>query len=148
MNTTVSVIMMRKNFGMVRSGPAKAAGHSTLSMVSSLAGAGTAGAARPDWEWSWGWQRRPGSLVGSGRGSIWGGDAGNGGARRTVHFLRASTFPTMNTSFLKNLRASLIALVALGLGALAFTGCQTMEGAGKDIERAGEKIQENAEKHN
>jgi predicted small secreted protein len=38
-------------------------------------------------------------------------------------------------------------LVALGLSlicALLFSGCNTMEGLGKDTERAGEKIQENA----
>ena len=35
-----------------------------------------------------------------------------------------------------------------GLLAVAFilTGCNTMEGAGKDIERGGEKIQDKAEK--
>ena len=37
-----------------------------------------------------------------------------------------------------------LALLAALLGLLAFTGCRTMEGAGKDIERAGEKIQDNA----
>lgn len=36
------------------------------------------------------------------------------------------------------------AILAALLGLLAFTGCRTMEGAGKDIERAGEKIQDNA----
>jgi entericidin B len=41
-------------------------------------------------------------------------------------------------------RTTVLALFSLVLGALAFSGCQTMEGAGKDIERAGEKIQENA----
>lgn len=35
-------------------------------------------------------------------------------------------------------------LIALILGALGFSGCRTMEGAGKDIEHAGEKIQENS----
>jgi len=35
-------------------------------------------------------------------------------------------------------------VVTLVLSALAFSGCRTMEGAGKDIERAGEKIQDNA----
>ena len=37
-------------------------------------------------------------------------------------------------------------LLALGLAlcALFFSGCNTMEGLGKDTERAGEKIQENA----
>ena len=37
-------------------------------------------------------------------------------------------------------------LLALGLSLCArlFSGCNTMEGLGKDTERAGEKIQENA----
>jgi predicted small secreted protein len=40
---------------------------------------------------------------------------------------------------------SLTTLVfALFLAALSFSGCRTMEGAGRDVERAGEKIQENA----
>lgn len=43
---------------------------------------------------------------------------------------------------------AVVACIALFVGALAFSGCQTMKGAGKDVERAGEKIQENAEKHN
>jgi predicted small secreted protein len=34
---------------------------------------------------------------------------------------------------------------SLFLAALAFSGCRTMEGAGQDIERAGEKIQDNAQ---
>lgn len=38
---------------------------------------------------------------------------------------------------------SLFVLLA-ALAALINTGCNTMGGAGKDIERAGEKIQENA----
>jgi predicted small secreted protein len=38
---------------------------------------------------------------------------------------------------------SLFVLIA-ALVALINTGCNTMGGAGKDIERAGEKIQENA----
>lgn len=41
-------------------------------------------------------------------------------------------------------RFSRIALVSLLLAALGLMGCRTMEGAGKDIERAGEKIQDNA----
>jgi len=40
----------------------------------------------------------------------------------------------------------LTALITLLLGAIAFTGCNTMEGAGKDIEKAGEKIQNAADK--
>lgn len=42
--------------------------------------------------------------------------------------------------------------VILAAAAMAFvlpqlTGCQTMHGAGEDIERAGEKIQEKADDH-
>jgi predicted small secreted protein len=40
---------------------------------------------------------------------------------------------------------SLLVLVA-GLFGLFTSGCRTMEGAGEDIERAGEKIQENADR--
>jgi entericidin B len=36
-------------------------------------------------------------------------------------------------------------VLAFFLAALAVSGCRTMEGAGKDIERAGEKIQDNAQ---
>lgn len=35
-------------------------------------------------------------------------------------------------------------LFSMILAALAFSGCRTMEGAGSDIERAGDKIQEEA----
>jgi predicted small secreted protein len=40
----------------------------------------------------------------------------------------------------------LTALLSLLLGALVFSGCHTMDGAGKDIEKAGEKIQDAADK--
>ena len=53
----------------------------------------------------------------------------------------------MKSNTLTHSRTTVVALFSLVLAALAFSGCQTMEGAGKDIERAGEKIQENAEKH-
>jgi entericidin B len=52
----------------------------------------------------------------------------------------------MQTSSKFRLKIRALALIGLLLGALTYTGCQTMEGAGKDIERAGEKIQENANK--
>jgi predicted small secreted protein len=41
-------------------------------------------------------------------------------------------------------KPTLLALVLAFLSALAFTGCNTMHGVGKDVERAGEKIQQNA----
>ena len=34
------------------------------------------------------------------------------------------------------------AVVLLAFGSLALAGCNTMDGAGKDIENAGEKIQD------
>jgi predicted small secreted protein len=50
----------------------------------------------------------------------------------------------MQTSSTLRLKIHTLALISLLLGTLAYTGCRTMEGAGKDIERAGEKIQDNA----
>jgi predicted small secreted protein len=38
------------------------------------------------------------------------------------------------------------AAIILSLGALFLAGCNTMDGAGKDIEKAGEKIQDASEK--
>ncbi len=49
----------------------------------------------------------------------------------------------MKTSL--SLRLGVSVLLAFILGAqLVLSGCRTMEGAGKDIERAGEKIQDNS----
>lgn len=39
------------------------------------------------------------------------------------------------------------AFFAALLLAFAVTGCSTMEGFGEDVEKAGEKIQDSAEKH-
>jgi predicted small secreted protein len=39
-------------------------------------------------------------------------------------------------------------LVALSIGSpVLLTGCNTMQGAGRDIEKAGNKIQEEAQEH-
>lgn len=43
-----------------------------------------------------------------------------------------------------NRKSVLLAIAVSLLGSLLFTGCNTMKGLGKDTERAGEKIQENA----
>jgi predicted small secreted protein len=55
----------------------------------------------------------------------------------------------MNT-ITRNVSApSLLLLLVLAFASiLVLPGCQTMKGAGKDVERAGEKIQENADNHN
>ena len=38
-------------------------------------------------------------------------------------------------------------LVALSLGSLSLSACNTVQGAGKDVERAGEKVQQEAQEH-
>jgi predicted small secreted protein len=48
----------------------------------------------------------------------------------------------MKTQYVK-----LTAVITLLLGMLTFSGCQTVKGAGKDIEKAGEGIQNSADKH-
>ena len=53
----------------------------------------------------------------------------------------------MNTSSTKSKKFTLIAVVALFLSAMTFSGCRTMEGAGKDIEKAGENLQDSAERN-
>lgn len=41
----------------------------------------------------------------------------------------------------------ILTLAALASVAVFTTACNTMEGAGRDIERAGEKIENSAQKH-
>lgn len=41
-------------------------------------------------------------------------------------------------------KPALVALLLSLLGASFLTGCNTMKGVGQDVERAGEKIQDNA----
>lgn len=53
--------------------------------------------------------------------------------------LNPSTFRTQAGLAMKILHASLMAVVFL-----AVTGCNTVAGAGKDIERGGEKVQDTA----
>ena len=43
--------------------------------------------------------------------------------------------------------ASLVATLFLAGTLATLTGCNTMEGAGKDIEKGGEKIKEEAQEH-
>ncbi|MEO8303280.1 MAG: entericidin A/B family lipoprotein [Betaproteobacteria bacterium] len=38
-------------------------------------------------------------------------------------------------------------LTALSLGSISLSGCNTVQGAGKDVERAGEKVQQEAQEH-
>lgn len=53
----------------------------------------------------------------------------------------------MNTSSEKRTKLHIFALISLLLGALAMSGCNTVEGAGKDIEKAGDKIQDSADRN-
>ena len=41
----------------------------------------------------------------------------------------------------------LLLLAALSLGSVALTGCNTVQGAGKDVEKAGQKVQDEAQEH-
>ena len=41
----------------------------------------------------------------------------------------------------------LLALFAIAFGASTLTGCNTVQGAGKDVEKAGAKIQNEAQEH-
>ena len=45
----------------------------------------------------------------------------------------------------KNCRRALLALITLGLTSIWLTGCNTTAGIGKDIEAAGDAIEEKAE---
>jgi len=38
-------------------------------------------------------------------------------------------------------------LMTLSFGSIAMTGCNTIQGAGKDVEKAGNKVQEEAIEH-
>ena len=44
---------------------------------------------------------------------------------------------------MKRYRRFSVALLAIGLAMVVLNGCNTWHGAGKDVERAGEKMQDN-----
>lgn len=46
-----------------------------------------------------------------------------------------------DTLMKKSLKKFLLLFLAIGLTTLSFTGCQTTEGLGEDVEDLGEKIQ-------
>ena len=48
---------------------------------------------------------------------------------------------------MKTQSIKLTAAIVLLISMLAFSGCNTVKGAGKDVEKAGEGIQNSAEKH-
>jgi len=48
---------------------------------------------------------------------------------------------------MKKLILTLATLCSLCSVAVITTGCNTMEGAGKDVERVGEKIENSAQRH-
>jgi entericidin A len=53
----------------------------------------------------------------------------------------ALPYPTKETFMKRNLSVLLLALMA----AMVLSGCNTVEGAGKDIEKAGEEVQDAAD---
>lgn len=44
-------------------------------------------------------------------------------------------------------RKLVLLLAALTFGSISLTACNTIQGAGKDVERAGEKVQQEAQEH-
>ena len=48
---------------------------------------------------------------------------------------------------MKTQSIKLTAVITLLISMLAFSGCHTVKGAGEDIEKAGQGIQNSAEKH-
>ena len=53
----------------------------------------------------------------------------------------------MKTSSATQTKLPILAVIAVLLGAMALSGCNTVKGAGKDIEKAGDKIQDSADRH-
>jgi predicted small secreted protein len=47
----------------------------------------------------------------------------------------------------KTIAKILLLVTSLSLGSLTLTACNTMQGAGKDVERAGQKLQDEAVEH-
>jgi predicted small secreted protein len=47
----------------------------------------------------------------------------------------------------KTIAKILLLVTTLSLGSLTLTACNTMQGAGKDVERAGQKLQDEAVEH-
>jgi predicted small secreted protein len=41
----------------------------------------------------------------------------------------------------------ILLLVALGVGSLSLAACNTMQGAGQDVSKAGQKVSEEAQEH-
>ena len=45
------------------------------------------------------------------------------------------------------IRKFVLLLAAISFGSVALTACNTIQGAGRDMERAGEKVQQEAQEH-
>jgi entericidin A len=45
------------------------------------------------------------------------------------------------------IRKLVLLLSTLAFGSVALTACNTMQGAGRDVEKAGQKVQEEAKEH-
>ena len=48
---------------------------------------------------------------------------------------------------MKMIARILLLLMTLSLGSISLTACNTMQGAGKDVEKAGQKLQDEAVEH-
>ena len=48
---------------------------------------------------------------------------------------------------IRKILSSILALAFVGATTLALTGCNTMEGLGRDVEKGGEKVKQEAQEH-
>jgi predicted small secreted protein len=68
--------------------------------------------------------------------------------RQHMLMVRSSIVTTIVERMLIMMKKLMLVLVALTLGSpVLLTGCNTMQGAGRDIEKAGNKIQDEAAEH-
>jgi entericidin B len=57
--------------------------------------------------------------------------------------------PATATHYRRNamIAKTVLLMAALVLGSISLSACNTVQGAGKDVERAGEKVQQEAQEH-
>jgi predicted small secreted protein len=54
---------------------------------------------------------------------------------------------SLNYMSIEMFAKTLLLLVTLSLGSISLSACNIVQGVGKDVERAGEKVQQQAQEH-
>jgi predicted small secreted protein len=67
--------------------------------------------------------------------------------RTAAIFMCSSAIPINQPDRKIHMKKIILTLASLCAVAILTTACNTMEGAGRDIERAGDKIEKSAERH-